>query len=370
MGTPPITSADTYAAAAPARTRGRRPAGALAAAAAGIALVSGLLGGMIVHWTTGGGAVSSCAASSVADDVLPSVVTLLVSSASAGGNGSGAVIRADGYILTNDHVISPAGPTGTIDVLFSGGRTVPATVVGRAPRVDLAVVKADLPPGVSTIAVGQSGQLRVGQPVVALGSPLGLSGTVTAGIVSALGRDVPVPAEGGQTAVLPGAIQTDAAINPGNSGGALVDCAGRLVGVNTAIATVPTESGESGGGSVGIGFAIPSDVATVVADQLIADGWFSPPYLGMAATPIPPALADRFGGSDGLYVQTVSPGGPAQQAGLRRGDVITTVDGRATTYSDSLFLATLTGQPGDRVPVEFTRSGTSERTALTLGSPP
>ncbi|TDO40469.1 putative serine protease PepD [Paractinoplanes brasiliensis] len=366
-----MTSADTDAsAAAPRSTHGSLPIKALAAIGAGIALVAGLLGGAVVYWAAGDDATSSCAAASVADDVLPSVVTLLVSSGSAGGNGSGEVIRSGGYILTNDHVISPAGPSGTIDVLFSGGQTRRATVVGRAPRVDLAVVRADLPEGVPTIELGQSGRLRVGQPVVALGSPLGLSGTVTSGIVSALGRDVPIPAEGGLTAVLPGAIQTDAAINPGNSGGALVDCAGRLVGVNTAIATVPTGSGEPGGGSVGIGFAIPADEATVVANQLIDHGAFSPPYVGVAAVPISPVLADRFGVPHGLYVQAVSPGGPAQQAGLRPSDVITSVNGREMTGSDSFFLATLTGRPGDRIPVEYARAGASERTTLTLGSNP
>ncbi|GAA0910755.1 S1C family serine protease [Virgisporangium aurantiacum] len=347
----------------------------LAAAGAGIALVSGLLGGAIVHWTAdskaaAGGAVTSCAASTVAEDVLPAVVTLMVSNGSTGGNGSGSIIRSGGHILTNDHVISPAGSTGTIDVLYSGGQTVRATVVGRAPRVDLAVVKADPPRGASTITIGRSAPLRVGQPVVALGSPLGLSGTVTTGIVSALGRDVPVPADGGETAVLPGAIQTDAAINPGNSGGALVDCAGALVGVNTAIATVPSASGDAGGGSVGIGFAVPVDVAMMVADQLIAQGRFSPPYVGVSVAPIPAAIADRFGLTHGLFVQAVTPAGPAQQAGLRPGDIITAVERRAAIGSDSLFLATLTKQPGDRVAVEYTRAGTAEQTTITLGSPP
>ncbi|GIF25862.1 hypothetical protein Ate02nite_85920 [Paractinoplanes tereljensis] len=223
---------------------------------------------------TGGGerqrsvGAATCSAASIAERVLPTVVTLSV----GGGNGSGEIIRDGGYILTNDHVISPAGARGAITVLFSDGRTAPATIVGRAPLVDLAVVRVQTTEKLPLIEVGRSSALRVGQPVVALGAPLGLSGTVTAGIVSALGRDIPVPADGGQTAVLPGAVQTDAAINPGNSGGPLVDCDGRLIGVNTAIATVPNADGQAGGGSVGIGFAIPVDAATVVADQLISQG--------------------------------------------------------------------------------------------------
>ncbi|SHN38679.1 S1C family serine protease [Cryptosporangium aurantiacum] len=381
MGTPPSTNADA-ASAPPTRTRGPRSIWALAAAGIAIGLVSGLLSGAVVYWATDDDdetaeaaatsdvAAASCVASTVAAEVQPSVVTLLVSNGTSGGNGSGEVIRDGGYILTNDHVISPAGSTGTIDVLFSGGQTVRATVVGRAPEVDLAVVRADPPEGVSTIPIGRSAPLKVGQPVVALGSPLGLTGTVTSGIVSALGRDVPVPSEDGQTAVLPGAIQTDAAINPGNSGGALVDCAGKLIGVNTAIATVPTASGDPGGGSVGLGFAIPVDVATVVADQLIDQGKFSPPYLGMVAVPIPAATAERFGVTHGLFVQSVTSGGPAEQAGLRPRDVITAVDGRPTAGADSLFLAVVSKKPGDQVAVEYTRAGTAERTTLTLGSPP
>ncbi|GIM93102.1 S1C family serine protease [Paractinoplanes toevensis] len=242
--------------------------------AALIALAGGLIGGLVGRSIGADDDVAGtgCPAATIAEQVLPSVVTLAVTNGATSGNGSGEVIRDGGYILTNDHVIAPAGRGGRIDVLFSDGRTAPATIVGRAVQVDLAVVRVAAPEPLPLIAVGRSSTLRVGQPVVALGAPLGLSGTVTAGIVSALGRDIPVPADGGQTAVLPGAVQTDAAINPGNSGGPLVDCDGRLIGVNTAIATVPNEAGQGGGGSVGIGFAIPVDEAMVVADQLINRG--------------------------------------------------------------------------------------------------
>jgi putative serine protease PepD len=359
------------AASSPATRRPRQlPTRALLAVGVAIALVSGLLGGLIARWAARGAPATSCPAAAVADSVLPSVVTLTVSGGGASGTGSGEVIRDSGHILTNDHVIAPAASSGTIDVLFSSGQTARATVVGRAIEVDLAVIKVTPPDGLPMIAIGQSAPLRVGQPVVALGSPLGLTGTVTSGIISALGRDVPVPADGGGTAVLPGAIQTDAAINPGNSGGALVDCAGKLVGVNTAIATVPNPAGQAGGGNVGIGFAIPVDVAVLVANQLIDRGRFTPPYLGVAVTPIPPQVARRFQVPSGLFLQAVTPNSPAQQAGLRPGDVITSVDRRTTRGPDDLFLATLTKNVGDQVTIDYTRAGRADQTLVTLGDPP
>jgi putative serine protease PepD len=351
----------------------------LVASALGIALVAGLAGGLIVHLAAGpsdpaaspaaAAASDRCAAETVADTVLPSVVTLAVRGSSSAGSGSGQVIREGGYILTNDHVIAPA-VGGGIEVLFAGGQTEPATVVGRAGALDLAVIKVRSPDGLPVITIGRSETLRVGQPVVALGSPLGLTGTVTSGIISALGRDVPLPAEDGKAAIVPGAIQTDAAINPGNSGGALVDCAGHLVGVNTAIATVPNAAGEAGGGSVGIGFAIPVDLATVVADQLIAQGRFTPAYAGVTVAPVPPGAVERFGVTDGLYVQAVSSAGPADRAGLRTGDIITAVGGTAVASSDSLVRLTLTRRAGDQLVVDYVRDGRPGRTTLTLAERP
>jgi putative serine protease PepD len=351
----------------------------LVAAASVIALVAGLAGGLIVHLVDGrsdpgpvpvAAATSArCAADTVADIVLPSVVTLAVRGQASASNGSGQVIREGGYILTNDHVIAPA-VEGGIEALFAGGQTAPATVVGRAPALDLAVVRVPAPRGLPVITLGRSETLRVGQPVVALGSPLGLSGTVTSGIISALGRDVPLPAEDGTMAIVPGAIQTDAAINPGNSGGALVDCAGHLIGVNTAIATVPNAAGEAGGGSVGIGFAIPVDLAAMVADQLIGQGRFTPVYAGLSVAAIPPGTADRFGVAEGLYVQAVSPAGPAQQAGLRAGDVITRVAGKAVTSPDGLVLQTLGKRAGDQIAVDYVRGGRAGTATVILGEQP
>jgi putative serine protease PepD len=367
MATSPITTPDGSV--RPADTP-RRSGRVLVAAAAAIALVAGLLGGVIAYWLDRSGTPGQCPAERVADTVLPSVVTIkVISSAGAGSNGSGEVIRDNGYILTNDHVISSGIGGGSVAVLFTGGQTKPATVIGRSIRLDLAVLKVQPPRRLPTIEIGRSAPLRVGQPVVALGAPLGLTGTVTSGIVSALGRDVPVPADGG-TAILAGAVQTDAAINPGNSGGALVDCGGRLVGINTAIATVPNASGEAGGGSVGIGFAIPVDLAMRVADELISHGTFNPPYAGVTVTPIPPSIAERLGVPDGLFVQTVTPRGPADVAGLRAGDVITAVDGRETSGPDSLFVVTLTKHPGDRITIDYVRDGRAARTELTLAAAP
>jgi putative serine protease PepD len=382
--TEPTPGPQANAAAEPGGDGASKPTGAgsnrwlspwiLAAGAAVIAVIGGVVGGVIVHATTdsngtsASGADSRCPAVAVSDKVLPSVVTLSVRNGAAQGSGSGEIIRAGGYILTNDHVISAAAGGGTIDVLFSSGHTEPATLVGRSVAWDLAVVKVHDTGDLPVIAIGRSEPLRVGQPVVALGAPLGLSGTVTSGIVSALGRDVSVPVAGGQTARLPGAIQTDASINPGNSGGALVDCASRLVGINTAIATVPTASGEAGGGSVGIGFAIPVDLATVVADQLIDTGRFVPPTTGLTTTPIPPSVASEVHIEDGLFVQAVSPGGPAAQAGLQVGDIIISADGKPTDTPDSLLLATLHKRVGDTLRVEYLRSGNTATATLTLAA--
>ena len=232
----------------------------------------------------------------------------------------------------------------------------------RDPRTDLAVVKVDADHRLSTIAVGSSARLSVGQPVVALGAPLGLSSTVTTGVVSALGRTVRVPSEDVGSAVLAAAIQTDAAINPGNSGGALVDCSARLVGVPTAGATVPDAQGNSGGGSIGIGFAIPVDSAMRIADQLIARGTVDHAYLGAQVAPFPPQTGDQ----SGLYVLAVTPGGPAQSAGLRAGDVVPAVDGSAITDADQLDVISVTRSPGDRVRLTYRRAGASADAEVTL----
>lgn len=336
--------------------------------------------GLALAVTLGGGALGALAAielspapgacdtTRVATAALPSVVTVYASGTAGAGSGSGAVIRADGVVLTNDHVIATAAEAGTIEVLLNNGEKLPARLVGTDPITDLAVLKLErnkLP----TLLLAPREPLVVGQPVVALGAPLGLSGTVTSGIVSALNRNVPVPTAGGGTTVLAGSIQTDAAINPGNSGGPLVTCEGRLVGVNTAISTVPDASGTGGGGSVGIGWAVPASTAQRIVDELLASGRATHPWIGAQTVEISPDTADRFGTTAGLFVQAVAPGGPAAAAGLREGDVITRVNGEQAT-SVSLAWLLVSAGVGDDVELEFVRAGSPATATLTLVEQP
>ncbi|GAA1765461.1 S1C family serine protease [Luedemannella helvata] len=329
--------------------RGRT--GLLIAAGVAVAVVVGAVG-WLAGRTGDESAAGGCDAVTVAQRVLPSVVTVSAAGATAAGTGSGAIIHGDGYVLTNAHVIASAVGRGSVTVLLDDGEQQPATIVGHADLVDLAVLRLPAGRAVSPIAEGSSAALRVGQPVVALGSPLGLTGTVTAGIVSALGRDVSVPATSGRAAVLAEAIQTDAAINPGNSGGPLVDCDGRLVGVNTAGAVPP-----GGAGSAGLGFAIPGDFARRVADEIIATGQFTPATLGLSAVPV----------AAGLVIRTLDPQGPARRAGLEIGDLVTAVDSAAATTTDDLLRITVTHRAGDRVTVEYQRAGQRHTTAVVLG---
>ena len=312
---------------------------------------------------------NTCNAITVANEVLPAIVTVSAVGESGGGTGTGEFIRKDGYIVTNNHVISTAVPGGSLSVLLSSGTHFPAQLVGRDPRSDLAVLKIDDGSSLPIVPWGKSSDLVVGQPVVALGAPLGLSGTVTSGIVSALGRTVPVPSDNGHNAILANAIQTDASINPGNSGGALVNCGGSLIGINTAIATVPNASGVSGGGSVGIGFAIPSDFAQAIVAQIIDTGRVTYPYFGISVAPIPPAAAEDLKVPGGLYVLSVVTGGPSAQAGIEAGDVITEVNGHAATSVDILTQTVMTRKAGEKVPVTYLRDGQTHKTTVTLQNP-
>jgi putative serine protease PepD len=236
---------------------------------------------------------------------------------------------------------------------------------------DLAVLKAQLPSGIPAIHIGSAETLSVGQPVVALGSPLGLAGTVTSGIVSALDRTVQVPAEEDSSALLVAAVQTDAAINPGNSGGALVNCEGQLVGIPSAGAAVPAASGESAsGGSIGLGFAIPVDSAVTVADEIISTGRATHSYFGLETVPLPDAAAKETDVTGGLFVAGVVTGGPSEKAGLRAGDVITTIDGKQATSNIQLQEVTLTKTPGETVELGYLRAGKSDKTTVTLGAQP
>jgi putative serine protease PepD len=370
----------------------KRPKTVLIAACAACAVVGGVIGGVIANainspasttntaattpvtgdnTSTGGKQPSAavCQVTQVAKEVLPSVVTISASGAGGAGTGSGEVIRSDGYILTNNHVIAPAASGGTLNVLFSDGKAAAATLVGRDALTDIAVIKVD-ETGRPAVTIGDSNTLEVGQPVVALGAPLGLSSTVTSGIVSALGRTIHVPGENQQNALLLNAIQTDASINPGNSGGALVNCAGQFVGVPSAGASVPSASGEAGGGSIGLGFAIPSDLAIREANEIISTGRVSRAYLGIQATAITPDVASANSVAPGLYVTAVDPAGPGNAAGLRVGDIITTIDGHPAQSSDQLALLTLTKNPGDKVEIGYERNGQASTTTLTLANQP
>ena len=297
--------------------------------------------------------------------VLPSVVVITERGTDgSGGEGSGIILSADGLILTNNHVVSEAANGGSLQVTLPDNRTVDATIVGRDPSSDLAVVKAKGASGLTPATLGSSGSLVVGQTVVAVGSPLGLSGTVTSGIVSALDRPVTTGDDsGGQqttqsTAVLD-AIQTDAAINPGNSGGPLVDLAGRVVGINSAIASLGAAAGSSQSGSIGLGFAIPIDQAKRIAQELIDSGTATHPQLGVQVT-------DATTGS-GALLRTVTAGGPADKAGLKAGDVVTAVDGKAVDSADDLIAHVRSAAPGATVKVTYIRDGKTATVDVTLG---
>jgi putative serine protease PepD len=299
----------------------------------------------------------------IAARVLQSVVNISVKSDSGEGTGSGVVIRSDGYVLTNNHVVDAAGAVVTVS--FNGAESVevPASIVGRDPDTDLAVIKVQTSKKLVPAALGQSRGLVVGDPVIAIGSPLGLAGTVTSGIISALNRTVNVPGQSGSATPLFNAIQTDAAINPGNSGGALVDAKGQVIGINSAIATLGNGGGlggESQSGSIGVGFAIPIDEARSVAEELIRTGTATHPAIGVKA------LTSTSGGTSGALVQGVLPGAPAEKAGIQAGDTIIAVDGTAVHSVDELIVAIREHKIGDSVTLTYLRNGQKSTAKVTL----
>lgn len=303
----------------------------------------------------------ACNVTSVAEQQLPAVVTIMARSSAGGGVGSGEVIRSNGYIVTNNHVIAPALAGGALEVVFDNGVAAAASLVGRDPLTDLAVIKVDKS-DLQTISIGNSSGLKIGQPVVALGAPLGLSSTVTSGIVSALGRTVHVPGEGSGSALLVDAVQTDASINPGNSGGALVNCSGALVGIPTAGAS----TGETGG-SIGLGFAIPVNSAITIADEIISTGSVTHSFIGVQAQPLAASATGQGGQGGGLWIVSVVPGSPAASAGLQEGDIIRSIDGTPATSTDQLMAVSLTKRPGDHVEIEYERDGRQATATITLG---
>ena len=299
----------------------------------------------------------------VASKVLPSVVQIQVVVGQSGGEGSGIVLSSDGEILTNNHVVEAASGAGkgAITVAFQDGSTATGTILGRDPSSDIAVIKVDKN-GLTPVTIGSSGSLVVGQNVVAIGSPLGLAGTVTSGIVSALNRPVSASGESSSTsqASIIDAIQTDAAINPGNSGGPLVNMNGELVGINSAIASLGATQG-SQSGSIGLGFAIPIDQAKRVAKELIATGKATQAVLGVSAQ-------NARSGTRGAVVGDVSSSGAAAKAGIVGGDTITKVDDRVIDSSDALVAAVRSHAPGDSVTLTISSGGSQKTVQVTLGS--
>ncbi|GLP73922.1 peptidase S1 [Mycobacterium antarcticum] len=361
----------------------RSRAGRLTVGALAIAVVSAGIGGGVatlvqpgrpaLSSSLGGATPSEPAASlpagsveQVAAKVVPSVVKLETDMGRQSEEGSGIILSNDGLILTNNHVVAaanggPGAPAGVqTKVTFANGATTTFKVVGTDPSSDIAVVQAVGATGLTPITLGSSGNLRVGQDVVAIGSPLGLEGTVTTGIVSALNRPVAAGGDAQNQNTVLDAIQTDAAINPGNSGGALVNMNGELVGVNSAIATLGGDSGQSQSGSIGLGFAIPVDQAKRIADELIQGGTASHASLGVQV--------GNDAGVDGAKIVDVTAGGAAASAGLPSGVVVTKVDDRAIGSADALVAAVRSRAPGEKVTLTYLdTSGKPQTVDVTLG---
>ncbi len=312
--------------------------------------------------------------------VAPSVVSITVASAQAQGQGSGVVLDAQGHILTNNHVATGAGTGATISVTLNDGRTYDATIVGTDPTTDLAVLQISNPPSdLVPMSIGDSGSLTVGQPVMAIGNPLGLSGTVTTGIVSALNRPVTTqasqsqpgqpgqPGSGTAGPVVTSAIQTSAAINPGNSGGALVTAEGKLIGINSSIASLGSSSGGQSG-SIGIGFAIPSNEATSIADQLISSGQAAHAYIGVSAANT--SVTDGSSKRQAALVHAVTAGSPAATAGLQANDAVIAIDGQPIQSSESLVAAIHEHKVGDTVTITVVRGSQQQDLKVTLAARP
>jgi putative serine protease PepD len=340
----------------------------------------GVIGGVIVHATSdSGGTVNSKSTgntsrgstgnldrSSLAG-IVAGVKDSVVSIFTQNGEGSGVVLDTNGYILTNNHVAADA-QGGKVRVTFASGKSVEATVVGTDAKTDMAVIKVSGVSDLSAAKFGDSDALQVGDSVIAIGSPLGLDGSVTAGIVSALNRTI--DESGSQQnpfsqqqqsqsgTAIAGAIQTDAAINPGNSGGALVNMAGEVVGINTAIATASS----GGNGNIGVGFAIPSNRAKEVADSLIKGQKVSHPYIGVSV--------GTATGNAGAQVASVVDNSPASKAGVQQGDVITKAGSNDVHTSDDLLNVVQAAKVGDQLALTVTRGGSSKNITVTVGESP
>ncbi len=335
-----------------------------------MAVIAGAIGGVIGN--AGGGSLFDSGAkfvsvdnsierapdsiSALAAKVLPSVVSISVRNGSEGGAGTGFVIRSDGYLLTNNHVVEGVANGGSLRVSFSDGKTVNGKIVGRDSAYDLAVVKVDLR-NLRALQFGDSDKVQVGDSVIAIGSPLGLAGTVTSGIISAKDRAVTAGSRTSEGSFI-NALQTDAAINPGNSGGPLVDKSGAVIGINSAIATLDSSSSQTG--SIGLGFAIPINQARRTAEQLIKTGKSSHPVIGVS-------LDTRYM-SGGARIAEVMAGSPAAKAGIVAGDTIIGIDGKSVNSADELIVAVRAKQPGDSVKLLLSANGSKRTVKVVLAA--
>ncbi|MFH8661839.1 S1C family serine protease [Streptomyces afghaniensis] len=366
------------------RRRGRK---ALVGGAVLLALVSGGVGGGIGTYLERNGGIGTVelpqagkepagrdadSVAGIAGRALPSVVTLHVSGSGEQGTGTGFVLDTRGHILTNNHVVRAAGSAGEITVTFNGGETAEAELVGRDGGYDLAVVKVKGVRGLTPLPLGNSDNVQVGDPVVAIGAPFDLAGTVTSGIISAKQRPITAGGEKGDGSDVSyvDALQTDAPINPGNSGGPLLDAEARVIGINSAIRSAGSGSELDGGqaGSIGLGFAIPINQGKRVAEELINTGKATHPVIGITL--------DMDYTGDGARVATegseggppVTEGGPGAKAGIKAGDVITEVDGQRVHSGEELIVKTRARRPGDRLELTLERAGKERTVSLVLGS--
>ncbi|MEU9487026.1 trypsin-like peptidase domain-containing protein [Streptomyces decoyicus] len=366
----------------------RRRRGLLVAGAVALALLAGGIGGGIGAYVERYGGINDIrlpqsdadgagrrpdTVAGIARSALPGVVTIHVRGSAEQGTGTGFVLDRQGHILTNNHVVQPAGSGGEISVTFSGGETAKAKVVGEDGGYDLAVIQVEGVTGLRPLTLGNSDSVQVGDPVVAIGAPFDLANTVTSGIISAKQRPITAGGEKGDGSDVSyvDALQTDAPINPGNSGGPLVDAKARVIGINSAIRAADSGSGPDGGGqggSIGLGFAIPINQAKRVAEELINTGRATHPVIGVT-------LEMEYAG-DGARVSEhsksgkppVIPGGPGAKAGIKAGDVITTVDGSPVHSGEELIVKIRSHRPGDTLALTLQRGGKERSVRLSLGS--
>ncbi|WP_394438059.1 S1C family serine protease [Streptomyces sp. SGAir0957] len=366
--------------------RPRRSRRAVVVGAVLIAVVSGVVGGALGSYLerNGGAEVKLPQAGAesahrdpgsvagIAASALPGVVTIHTKGSSEEGTGTGFVLDGRGHILTNNHVVQPAGSSGRISVTFAGGESADAKVVGHDSGYDLAVIKVSGVRGLKPLPLGNSENVQVGDPVVAIGAPFDLANTVTSGIISA--KDRPITAGGekgdGTDVSYVDALQTDAPINPGNSGGPLVDSKARVIGINSAIRSADSGSDLEGGqsGSIGLGFAIPINQAKRVAEELINTGKATHPVIGVTLDMDYSGDGARVGTKGNGGGSAVSPGGPGARAGIRPGDVITEVDGVRVHTGEELIVKIRAHRPKDELDLTVERDGKERKVTLVLGS--